>query len=169
MKDISKLETLVASWYKDLPHLPKPGQKWLAQNVWWLALVGVILGAMGVFGVLSVTLFASAALVAIGGGYGAVVGSVAFIAVLVFLALAVVCLVLTGMAVTPLKAGHKKGWNLLFIVALINVASLIISFLGSFNLLGLVWGLLMTAVGVYFLFEIRSYFIEVKSSAKKTA
>lgn len=174
MKDINKLEVLVASWYKDIPHLPAAGQKWLAENVWWLALIGVIFGAFSVFGIISVTFFASAALVALGGAYGAAAGGVVMLATLFYLALAIITLILMGMAITPLKAGLKKGWTLLFIVALVNVVSLIVSFLTSLNFFGLVWGLLATAVGTYFLFEIRGYFTGVakvtsgKPAAKKT-
>jgi hypothetical protein len=34
MDSLKNLETMVASWYKGVPHLPKTGQKWLAENAW---------------------------------------------------------------------------------------------------------------------------------------
>jgi hypothetical protein len=43
METINKLETTVAGWYTGLPHLPKTFTQWLAANVWWLALIGVVL------------------------------------------------------------------------------------------------------------------------------
>jgi hypothetical protein len=162
MSEVNKIEALVASWYKNVPHLPKGGQKWLAENVWWLALVGLLLGGMAVLGTIAVTFFASAALIALGGAAGAVVGGVAVVATLVFLALSIVSLILIGLAISPLKTGAKKGWTLLFITALVNVLAIVIDFLFTFNLFGLVWGLLMAAVGGYFLFEIRSYFVQTK-------
>ncbi len=164
METINKLETTVATWYKDLPHLPRTFTQWLATNVWWLALVGVILGSLSVLGLFSATLIAAGLLAAVGGVYGAAVGGFALIAVLFYLALAVVNLILTALAISPLKAGAKKGWSLLFLVSLINAAALVLSFLSNYNLLGLLWGLVMTAVGVYFLFEIRSHFAAVRGT-----
>jgi hypothetical protein len=163
MKDVGKLERLITSWHKRVPHLSKSSQKWLASNIWWLALVGVILGSSCVISVMSFTLFVSAALAAIDGVYGAILGGVALVAVVLFLALAIICLVLTAVAITPLKAGRKKGWKLLFMVALLNGVALTISFLSSLNPLGSVWGLFTTIVGLYFLFEIRGFFVIEKT------
>lgn len=167
MKDIYKLETFIASWYKDVPHLSKTSQVWLAENVWWLALIGVILGATGIFGVLSIALVTGVALIALGGVYGAILSGVMLIAALLFLALAIACLVLTALSISPLKAGLKKGWTLLFAVALVNVVALALNFLTRFDLFGLVWGLLMTALGGYLLFEIRDHFVSTGKSAKR--
>ncbi len=162
METINKLETTVEGWYKGLPHLPKAFTQWLATNVWWLALISVILGAFAVFSLLSVTLFAGAVLTAAGGAYGAALGGFALISVLFYLALAIITLIITVLAIAPLKAHAKKGWSLLFLAAVINAVSLIISFLSNYNLFGMIWGIAMTAVGVYFLFEIRSYFSDAR-------
>ncbi len=53
MESLQKLEATVGEWYKGMPHLPKNGQRWLAENAWWLVLIGVILGAIGAIGLLS--------------------------------------------------------------------------------------------------------------------
>lgn len=169
MESIRKLESTVAGWYEKAPHLPLGGRKWLAENVWWIGLVGLVLGVIGVWSVLAVTFWASTALTIYGGVAGAVVGSLAFVAVLIALAFSIVLLVLLGMAIMPLKAGMKKGWNLLFISALLSLASTVVAFLLSWNLGSFVMGLLSTAISGYFLFEIRSYFktsgVEVKRGA----
>jgi hypothetical protein len=163
MESLKNLETMVASWYKSVPHLPKNGQKWLAENAWWLTLVGVVLGAMGVVSVLMVTLVAGTILVGVGGAVGAALGGIALIAVLLSLAFAIVDIVISAMAISQLKAMQMKGWSLLFLVAMINVLSLFVSFLFSLNLFSLVWGLLFAAVGVYFLYEVRDYFTGTKA------
>ncbi|HEU5122362.1 MAG TPA: hypothetical protein VFT59_05980 [Candidatus Saccharimonadales bacterium] len=168
MSELNKFEATVASWYKNAPHLPKNGQTWLANNVWWLALVGLILGGMAVLGTILFSFLMGAALVALGGPYGAVAGSVGILVTFVVLAFSIVSLVLMGLAIPGLKARVKKGWTLLFWVVLINVFALALDFLFTFNLLGLVWGLLAAGVGTYFLFEIRSYFGE-QHTAKKPA
>lgn len=162
------MKQLLRPGIKPRPILSRTNQAWLATNVWWLALIGVILGAVGVFGVLGVTLATGVVLVAVGGVYGAILSSAILIAVLLFLALAITCLVLTALAISPLRAGNKKGWTLLFAVALINVVALALNFFTSFDFFSLVWGLLMTALGGYFLFEIRSYFTGTKVTKSKS-
>ncbi|MNR22145.1 hypothetical protein D3C85_1390850 [compost metagenome] len=158
MESIRKLEYTVAQWYEKAPHLPVKGQVWLAQNIWWIGLVGLVIGAFGVLSVLAVTFWASTAIGVYGGVAGAIVGSLAFIAVLIALAFSIVLLALLGMAIAPLKAGKKKGWDLLFISALLSLASTAVGFLLSFNFGSLIVGLFGTAVMGYFLFEIHSYF-----------
>lgn len=158
MDSIRKLESKVASWYKDVPHLPANAAKWIAQNIWWIVLIGVILGAMTVFSIVSVTFFAGAVFIGYGGAIGAAVAGIALIAVIFSLAFWVVELVLMGMAISPLRAQQKKGWTLLFMVALLQVVAHGVSFLFNLNLFSLVWSLLYVAVGLYFLFEIRGQF-----------
>lgn len=168
MDSLKNLETMVASWYKSVPHLPKSGQKWLAENAWWLTLVGVIFGAIGVASMLMAVMVAGSLLVGFGGPIGAVAGGFVFLATLFWMAFAVVNIVIAAIAVGPLKTMSKKGWSLLFLVSLLNVLSLLVTFLFHLNLMSLLWGLLFTAVGAYFLFEIRSYY-HTEKSAKKSS
>ena len=169
MESLRNIETMVASWYKGMPHLPKDGQRWLAENAWWLALVGVILGSFGIVSVLLGVLLAGTLLAGVGGPIGAAIGGIAFFAVLLSLAFAIVDMVITAMAISPLKAMRRRGWSLLFLVALINVLSLAVSFLFQPNLFSLVWGLLFAAAGGYFLFEVRDYFSVSHTSKKAPA
>ena len=158
MDKINKLELKVASWYKDLPHLPLDLQKWLATNVWWLACIGLILGGLAVFTIISATLLAGAVLTGVAGAVGAAVGGIALIAVLLSSVFAIIDLVIIGAAIMPLKARAKKGWTLLIITVIINVLSVIVGLILSPDIVGAIWSLLMTAVGTYFLFEIRHLF-----------
>ncbi|HEU4715812.1 MAG TPA: hypothetical protein VFS14_03200 [Candidatus Saccharimonadales bacterium] len=158
MDSLRNLEAMVASWYKSVPHLPKNGQRWLAENAWWLTLVGVILGTMGILSVLLGVLLAGTLLAGYGGPIGAAIGGLAFMIVIISLAFGIVDMILSAFAIAPLKAMQKRGWSLLFLVALINVLSLLVSFLFQLNLFSLIWGLLFAAVGGYFLFEVRDYF-----------
>lgn len=158
MESLHKLELTVAGWYKDLPHLPESGRKVLATNVWWLVLVGVVLGALALSGLFMTIMVTSFVLIGFGGAVGAAAGVVAFLGTLVFFALAVIDIVIAAMAVSPLKQMQKRGWRLLFIITLLNVVSVIVSFLSHFDVFGLLWSLLVTAVGAYFLYEVRDYF-----------
>lgn len=167
MENVRKLEATVASWYKKAPHLPKEGSKWIAANAWWLALIGLIIGAFGVLSVISLTFFAGALLAGYGGIVGAAIGGLAFFAVFISLLFAIVILVIMATAIQPLKAMSKKGWNLLFIIMLLEVASLALTLLLTFDVFGTIWGLLWAAVGGYFLFEIREYYTESKKAEVK--
>lgn len=167
MESLRKLETTVGDWYKSMPHLPKNGQRWLAENAWWIVLIGVILGALGILGTLSAMFLAGAVLVGTLGVAGAAFGGLAFLAAIVPLAFAVVTIVITALAVAPLKGLKRNGWSLLFLVAVINVVALAVAFLLTLNLFGLVWGLLATAVSLYFLYEIQGFFVSVKAQPAK--
>lgn len=174
MEAVRKLEVALAKQYKKAPHLPKNGQKWLAENGWWIVLIGVILGVFGLFGVLSVIALAIFGLslggAALGSGYGAVagvaLGGVLLVTTLISLALYVVEVILMGMAVSPLKAMRKRGWDLVFLVAVLNAAVAVVSNVLTVNVAGLVLGLLWAAVGAYFLFEVRDRFVEKKAAEK---
>jgi hypothetical protein len=169
MDTVHKLEVTIAGWYRNMPHLPKGGRQWLADNAWWLVLIGVILSVFGLFGIISVLFLAGAGLTiaggAMGGAYGAAAGAalsgVLWISALVSLVVYAIEVVLMAMAISPLKVHGKRGWDLIFMVFLLNVISVIVTGVlgfGGAGLMGIIWGLLWAAVGAYFLFEVRSYF-----------
>ncbi len=174
MEAVHKIETVLVEQYKKAPHLPDGGQKWLAENAWWIVLIGVVLSVFGLFGIISVLGLALFGLslggAALGAGYGAAVGAalggVLLVTTLLLLALYIIETVLLGMAVSPLKAAKKRGWDLVFLVALLNVAVLVVTNVISANLVGLIFGLLWAGVGGYFLFEVRDRFVAKKIAAK---
>lgn len=158
MENIRKLETTIASWYEKAPHLPLNGRKWLADNVWWLVLIGVVIGALSVFSVLFVSMLAGALLVGIGGIAGVAASGVLILIVLLWLALAILNIVLLALAVTRLRAKEKMGWTLVFIVVLLNLIAAVLHLLFDFEPASFIFSLLGSAVFGYFLFEIREYF-----------
>lgn len=161
MESINKLESKLAAIYKGLPHLPADVRNWIAQNVWWMAIVSAILSVLGIIVVVYMAFFASALLIGYGGLAGAAVaaaGGLALMPVLVSVAFMIVELIVIGMAINPLHNMQKKGWMFVFIAALVQAVSYVASFLCNFNLSSLVWNFLILAVGVYFLFEIRDHF-----------
>ncbi len=177
MELIHKLEVALVAQYDKLPHLPENIQKWLADNAWWLVLIGVATSAVAILGVLSIVMIALFGLsfggALVGAGVGAAIGSaiggVILIVTVLSLALYVVQTALLGMAISPLKSLKKRGWDLVFIVAVINAAVIVISNVLTVNFVGLIWSLLWVAVGVYFLYEIREYFLVKKIAPKKHA
>ncbi|MFZ1360580.1 MAG: hypothetical protein WAS27_00915 [Candidatus Saccharimonadales bacterium] len=174
MEAVRNLEAVLAKQYKKAPHLPKEGQVWLAHNAWWIVLVGLALSVTGLVGILSVLALAMFGLsfggALLGGAYGmtvgAALGGILLITTLVSLALYLVEVVLMGMAISPLKVMKKRGWDLVFLVAVLNALVTVVTNALSASLGGLVFGLLWAAVGLYFLFEVRDMFQAKKAAAK---
>lgn len=158
MDQINKLETRVAPWYKNAPHLPKGGQQWLADNIWWIVLVFVVIGSFGLLGLLSAAFVGGALLAGYGGVYGVALGGLAILVTLLAISLGLVNLVISAFAISPLKDKRKKGWSLLFVTLLVSTGAAAIALLFTFDVFGLVRELLYVAVGGYFLFEVRNYF-----------
>ena len=162
MQTVTKLENMAAEWYKGMPHLPVNGRRWLSTNIWWIALVGVILGVLSVatvfFGTLLVGMFAAT----YGGVAGAALAGLGAFVVILSLLFSIVTMLLTAMAISPLKAKQKRGWTLIFITVLLQVAAAVVHLLFTFDIFGLIWNLLFTAIGAYFLFEVRDGFSTAK-------
>lgn len=181
MDAVASLEKTVAGWYKNVPHLPKNAQQWLADNVWWIALISFILGVVGLFTLVPAALIAFGLSSSLSGVYAlTITSSYYWVTVLVSLVSLLATTVLTALAITPLRNHARSGWNLLFLSLVVSVAlsvvnsllSLVLAF--SSMLLGaLVWSLFTAAlsflVGSYFLFEIRSHFGAKKKEAVKKA
>ncbi len=175
MSTIEKIEDKVAGWLKPVPHLPAGAQKWIANNVWWIVLVGTILsglglliGLVGFLGVLALvgttTSYYGAAVT------GSVYGGGWVISALVSLAFTLGALILFARAVSPLKALKKQGWKLLFLVLLLDTVYVVLNSIFSFSIIGFIFGIIFGAIGIaigaYFLFEIRSHFVSAKAAKK---
>lgn len=166
METVNKLEVTVAGWFKDLTHLPVNIRKWIATNAWWIAIIGMVISAIGLFfillilGLVTIGLSIGGAAVAgfLGSAFGIAVGGFISVAVLVSIALFIAETILLGMSIRPLKALAKRGWSLLFVILLLNVIANVITNLFGLNLFALIIGLFWAGVGAYFLFEIREFF-----------
>lgn len=156
MQQLSGLENSLGTLFKGLPHLPKDWRHWLADNAWWLALIGVAFGCLGILGLVPVVLGIS---IFTGIVAGPAAGALIIITGIVNMAVLVVSVALEAMAITPLKARQKRGWDLLFLVSLVTFTGAVLNALITGNvdhIIGLVIG---TLVGLYVLFEVRMYFV----------
>ncbi|MBX9704984.1 MAG: hypothetical protein K5Q00_01920 [Gammaproteobacteria bacterium] len=177
MEFIKKLETTVAGWVKNLPHLPPAGQKWLAHNVWWIALIGAIASGIAVLVSLFGILLGGAAasyIYVVDPGFAAWV----LLTGIVSLVFTTVRGLLLAMAVSPLQKMQKKGWVLLFISWLVNAVAVVVGAILSLSVIGFIGAILFGAIGLaisgYFIFEIHGQFAHsprvtkvTKTSAKK--
>lgn len=158
-------------WLDETFHLKAPFQfpvglsSWLANNSWWLALVGAVLSVLGVLSTYnSINYFNETTQML--GAYGATGATGALLGqsvnlLYVSMASSAIAAVLLFLASSKLKAHQKAGWNLVYYNFLINAA---LSLVGSalfatativFSLIGFVIGF---AIGAYILFQIRGYF-----------
>jgi hypothetical protein len=174
MEFVNKLETTIVGWVKNVPHLPPAGQKWLAQNVWWIALVGAILTGISLLIAIG-GLFTLIALIGSVASYyyvaGAAVNSWSIVSAIVGLVILALRGLLLALSVQPLKAQQKKGWTLLFATWLLNILSVVLGAILTFSVFGFIVGILFGAIGIaisgYFLFEIHSYFAHAAGAARK--
>lgn len=160
MEATKPLESKIAEMHKGLPHLPLGFRAWLTENIWWLAIIGLVLTLIGVLTSLQAlsTLNMYSGLAA---SYGVVYAQSQTV-IWVTIAGLIVEAVLLGMAISPLKAKLEKGWRLLFILSLLSIVVSVLSVVlgGGYyasSLVGLVIG---TAISWYLLFEIRDGFVK---------
>jgi uncharacterized membrane protein YhaH (DUF805 family) len=168
MELINKLEKIVAGWLRPLPNLPKSGQKWLAENVWWLALISAILTGISILlslGAIATYASYSASLASVGAySYiaAASYGSGWIISAIVTLIFSVIIVLLTALAVNPLKAMKNRGWQLLFVIYLVSAVEVVVNAVLSYSVIGFIFGIIFGAIGLaiggYFLLQIKSYF-----------
>lgn len=166
MESITKLENTIEGLMKSLPHLPVNVRKWIAQYAWIINLIGLIacavIALMAITGLIIAYMAASAVTsYIIAYGLGSYSQSMMLVTIVSILSM-VATVILTAMAIKPLKMMNKKGWDLLFIIALVGAAFSVISALVDFNVFSIIPNIIFTAIGLaismYFLFEIRSYF-----------
>lgn len=158
MDTIVRLEQRAVEWYKSTPNLSEKTRRSLAANIWWIVLTGVIIGGAALLVIITAAFFAGAALSVFGGVIGTAIGGLVLVGVLAYVGFAGVTLTIASLAIAPLKAMRRKGWLLLFVALLIQFIENIVSFIFSWNILGLIWSLFVTALAGYLLFEIRIFF-----------
>lgn len=170
MEFLTKLERKVLGWLKGVPHLPIGARKWLGDNVWWIVVIGAILGGIGTLGLLMGLFSTMSTLASPIVAYYASSTFVTWVIIKTVVALVFVAIevVLLALAISPLKAKQKKGWVLLFMVWLLGALSVVVNAVLTLNPLSfmtsIIFGALWVAVGGYFLFEIHSQFAHVERS-----
>ena len=152
-------------FHKKAPfQLPVGLTKWLADNSWWLVLVGAALSVLGILSTYGTMSRLDQA--------GVYLDSYAYMGMsesfnqsknmlYVSMVSSAISAVLLFMASPKLKAHQKSGWNLMYYNFLLNAAfSLVGSLLFTpstfvFSLIGFAIGF---TIGAYILFQLRSYF-----------
>lgn len=159
-----------------VPDLPKNGQKWLANNIWWLVLVGVALAVIGVISSINSLIYLAGLYEAysVWGSYHTArysMGGWWIVVSVIGIVLSVAVALIAAKAIQPLKRKQPHGWRLLFFSLLAGFAAAVIPAVLGFNipyiLTVVAVGLLLVLIGAYFLFQIKSYFDSTRKAAKK--
>lgn len=141
--------------------IPPNITKWLADNSWWIVLVGAAASVFGIFSLLSLVNTANNIdalynTYGLGDTYARSTSSL-YVSMLA----SAVSAVLLFMASSKLKMHQKAGWNLLYYNFLINAVISLLSFALSSpallvgSLIGFAIGFV---IGAYILFQLRGHF-----------
>lgn len=153
------LEKALADFYSKTVtfNLPDSWRKWLADNVWWLAILGGVLSLLGAFYSWKAANYTSGYLINLG------VQVEAFRpGPIIYLVLAAMVLegVLLLMAYNNLKLHKKAGWNIMFYVSLISIViSVLYVFTPGYGISTLIGGAIDAFIGWFLLFQVRRYFV----------
>jgi hypothetical protein len=170
MEFLNKIEQKVVSWFKTTPNLPNEAKKWLADNVWWFVIIGVILSIINILRGLSVLESQLSMQGTVANSYyvSASVSDWVIVTVSVSLVFLILEAILLFFAIQPLKEKQKKGWVLLFAAWLISAVALVVNALLTLGVLSFIisilFGGIWLAISGYFLFEIHGQFAHVERS-----
>lgn len=139
-KQSTDIIAMTEEQFDKLPALPKGARDVIFKLTPWLALIFGALGVLGSLVALGI-LGALSPLIMLGGG-----GKLPFVTILIGLVSSVLLLVATP----HLFAKRMQGWKLLFWSEVVSVVSAVV----SLSLTGVLFGLL----GVYLIFQIKSYY-----------
>lgn len=151
-------ETLVV---KAPYQLPTAAKDWIVKFGPWITLVlGVLLVFTVIPAIMAAIAVTSYTTSVMGGIYGAAVA--ASVGPMFYLALVVLALqlVIMFMSVPMLLKQQRKGWMLVFYSSIVSLVYSVLNTFsyGFFNFGSLLMGLVGAAIGLYFIFQIRSYY-----------
>ncbi|HVC35884.1 MAG TPA: hypothetical protein VNE40_00350 [Candidatus Dormibacteraeota bacterium] len=166
---LNSLEKSLGSLYKNLPSISPNGQKGLVRAWPWIALVFGLLQLFAAWNLWHVGHLVNN-LVTTVNQYANLYGitpAVHSLGLFYYLSLIVLALdgVILLLAYPGLRARSKRGWNMLFLAAVVNIVYGLVSvFDSSYGGVGkLVSTVFGSAIAFYFLFQVRSYYLSPKT------
>lgn len=175
--NLKKIEEQFAKWLKPIPNLPEKAQKWIGTNIWWMVIILTVLMAISIITSISGMFQALNVMSSVNRLHG-VLGNYAtgFVVLgagqralwissqILSLIFSIFSLVVYGLAIMPLKEAKKKGWDLLFLVLLVNFVWIVINTILNFNVFTfipyLVFGIAFFLAAIYLLLQIKNYFVK---------
>lgn len=113
----------------------------------WLTIIGVVVSLPALFAIFGFGSFVAGMAAA----YGVGLGTRYYLGIAVL----AVQLVLMGMAIPGLMKREAKGWKLIYYSALVSA---VYGLFSAMNLGGAIFSLLGSAIGLYFIFQVKSYY-----------
>lgn len=146
--------------YKFPYQLPSAAKEWIVRYGPWVTLVLGIILALSVIPALMALMAVASYSTMYSGMYGVAVAAVAGPMFYVSLAVLAVQLVIMFISIPMLLKRQRKGWQLVFYANVVSLVYSLVSALnyGYLNFGTLLSGLVGAAIGLYFLFQIRSYY-----------
>lgn len=166
---VKPIEQALMPVFKGLPSLPEGARKFLVKIWPILALVFGLLQLLGAWGLWQLghttnTLIYDINQYSVAVGDGAVAPT---LGVFYYLGLAVLVIdaIILLLAVAPLNARQKKGWDLLLLGTTLNLVYGIVLLFDAYGGVSSLFGsLLGSAIGYYLLFQIREYYTGAKTA-----
>jgi hypothetical protein len=173
MKQVEKAEKSLSGLFKDLPPLSAAGKENIVKVMPWIALIFGVLQVLAGYWVWRLANAADriADLVNTYSAYYTVpaVHISAFDRTVIYLGAAVLLVsgVIGIMAYKPLTARQRRGWDLMFLAALVNLVYAVLAiFINGRGFGSFIMSLLGTAVGFYLLFQIKASYGKRSETAK---
>ncbi len=141
---VNKLEAWMADIFKNAPHLPEGGRKWLVDVAPYISLI------FGILGVIALVTAGGASLIALVLTFGASIGLTLHILI------SLVSAILLLMAYKGLKSRSKSGWNFAFWSELVSVLGVLVGIVTMYGMN--IGGLIGCLIGFYILFEVREHY-----------
>jgi hypothetical protein len=172
MVNVRGLENKLADLYKGAPALPKKAKDSIVE---YLPYIVLVLGVLQVLAALALWRAADAAerlsdfANSLSAYYGGPAAVSPFDKTVIYLGVALLAVeaVLMLMAFSPLQKRARRGWELLFLVSLIQIAyAVVLIFVDSYGAGSFIFSLIGAAIGFYFLFQIRDHYKTNKATAK---
>ncbi|MEI6237764.1 MAG: hypothetical protein WCP03_04155 [Candidatus Saccharibacteria bacterium] len=174
MGPLDTLETALVGVSKQLPQIPKNAKKIIADIAPWITLAGGLLFLLlawfayeGARTASSVADWANQINAIYGTGTKIVTNNLTASLWITLLILAVEA-ILMFVAFPALRKFKKSGWNMLFIISIVNIAYGIVTLFtyngGIFSLFSSIIG---TAIGWYLLFQVREIYLGKKTAPAK--
>lgn len=173
MKQLEQAEKTIGGLFKDLPALPKNSKDAIVNIMPWIALVfGVIqvIVAIGVWRLADVV-DRTADLVNTYAAYYTVPAAhiSAFDRTVIYLGAIVLLVdgVIGILAYKALAARQRRGWDLMFLAALLNLAYAVIAiFINGRGVGSFIMSLIGSAIGFYLLFQIKEAYTKKSAAAQ---
>lgn len=165
-KYLDQAEKTLAGWLKNAPNMSDSARESLAKAWPWIALVFGVLQILTALGLTEALRRSERVLTEYSNIYseftnGASIGLSTADRAVIYLGVAVLLVdgVILLMAYNPLKKRERRGWDLLFLAALINVGYGVVSvFIDSRGIGSLLWSLIGSGIGFYLLFQVQNKF-----------